>query len=238
MKAVKNRLRLALSVSLMAGLAGCSQKMQDVQDTMSLAIFGHESVHLSSDEIDKLPFASVYAKVEDSGQAFLVLGYAEKTYSNAPLEKEKYQLKWLSANNEMLVTEEGRLVKTVNILQGNLTASYSDKADPLALGLLKKTTPMHWKRSIDWQPGYYVGYTLESRFALQGKKTMIINEKKTHTLHYLEYVSAPELNVHFENQFWLDPLSGNVLASIQTLAPGLPAIEIHLLKSFSEKGQS
>ncbi|USH03277.1 YjbF family lipoprotein [Grimontia kaedaensis] len=214
-------------------LSGCSQRFQDVQDTMSLALFGHDDVVISADKVNDLPYASLYAKTEKSGQAFMVLGYANPSMSNLAEPTQGFQLKWLSANNEMLVTEYGRIVKTVNLHGGNLSASYSHQADPLALGLLKSATPQVWKRKVDWQPGNHVGYTLESRFQLQGEHTLLINEKPVSTLHFIEYVRAPQLDISFENEFWLKPDSGKVVASIQTPAPGMPSIELTLLKPFS-----
>ncbi|MGF1765983.1 YjbF family lipoprotein [Enterovibrio makurazakiensis] len=237
MKELKTILQVAMSVVVITTLSGCSQKFQDVKDTMSLAVFGHEDIELNANQINDLPYASLYAKVEGSGQAFLVLGYANASFSNLPDGIDNYQLKWLSANKEMLVTEHGRITKTVNLLSGNLEASYSHQADPVALGLLKNSTPRVWKRKVDWSPGYHTGYLLESRFELQGENTLMINEKPVETLHFIEYVSAPDLDIQFTNHFWLQPLSGHVVASTQTPAPGLPKIDITLLKPFAVGAQ-
>ncbi|WP_407330973.1 YjbF family lipoprotein [Enterovibrio sp. 27052020O] len=226
-------LKAAALMCVMSALSGCSQKFEDVQDTVSLALFGHDDVVIAPAKIEDLPYASLYAKTDSSGQAFMVLGYASPSVSNLPRPEQNVQLKWLSANGEMLVTEFGRIVKTVNLLGGNLTASYSLDADPLALGLLNNSTPYQWRRKVDWQPGSHSGYTLESRFELQGENTLMVNEKPVSTLHFIEYVHAPELNIRFENEFWLHPVSGKVMASQQTPAPGLASIEITILKPFA-----
>lgn len=214
-------------------LSGCSQKFQDVQNTMSLALFGYDDVVIPAEKVDDLPYASLYAKTEKSGQAFMVLGYASPTMSALTKTTDHFQLKWLSATGEMLVTEHGRIIKTVNLIGGNLSASYSQHADPLALGLLKSTTPKTWRHNVDWQPGNHVGYTLESRFEQQGNNMLMVNEKPVETIHFIEYVSAPQLDIHYENQFWLHPKTGHVIASIQTPAPGMPSIELTVLKPFA-----
>ncbi|OEE74713.1 lipoprotein YmcC precursor [Enterovibrio norvegicus FF-162] len=233
---MKNKLislKAAALIGAVSLLSGCSQKFEDVQDTMSLALFGHDDVVLSPEKIEDLPYASLYAKTDTSGQSFMVLGYASPSVSNLPRPEQSVQLKWLSANNEMLVTEFGRIVKTVNLIGGNLTASYSLDADPLALGLLNNATPYAWRRKVDFQPGYHSGYTLESRFELQGENTLMVNEKPVSTLHFIEYVHAPELNQRFENEYWLHPVSGDVIASKQTPAPGMASIELTILKPFA-----
>ncbi|WP_158174555.1 YjbF family lipoprotein [Grimontia hollisae] len=222
-----------LALVFVSLLSGCSQKYQDVQDTLSLALFGYDDVTLPPEQVIDLPYASLYATVEGSAQAFLVLAYAEKTFSTNPALSGTHRLKWLSANNEMLVTESGRLVKTVNLLGGNLTASYGDEADPLALGLLNASTPRTWARQVDWQPGNYSGVTLNAVFEPRGLQTIMVNEKPVEALLFIESVSAAELGVQFENAFWISPSSGRVIASRQTPAPGLADIEITVLKPFA-----
>ncbi|MEZ8144296.1 YjbF family lipoprotein [Enterovibrio sp. FF113] len=226
-------LRATALFCVLSALSGCSQKFEDVQDTMSLALFGHDDVVVAPEKINSLPYASLYTKTDSSGQAFMVLGYATASPSSQPGSEKIVQLKWLSANNEMLVTEAGRIVKTVNLLGSNLTASSSLDADPLATGLLNGNTPYQWRRTVDWQPGFHSGYTLESRFEKTGENTLLVNEKPVSTVHFIEYVHAPELNIRFENEFWLHPVTGHVIASIQTPAPGMESIEITVLKPFS-----
>lgn len=145
-------------------LLGCSQKFNDVNDTMKLALFGEPDAVLTADEITLSPYASIYARVGDGPQAFMVLALAEpkpqladtaaNTRSTDPKENP-LQLKWLSADKGMLTTEYGRLVKSLNLPQGNLVASTSNQPDPLRLGLHRANTPMVWERTVDWQPGFH-----------------------------------------------------------------------------------
>lgn len=200
---------------------------------MSLALSGPTDISLPPEQVIDLPYASMYARVEGSAQAFLVLGFAELTHSNASSLSGTHRLKWLSANHEMLVTESGRLVKTINLLGGNLSASFSATPDPLALGLLKADTPKTWERHIDWQPGYFSNVTLKSQFEAKGVQTIMVNDRPVETLLFIESVYAVELDQHFENAFWLHPSSGRVIASKQVLAPGLASIDITVLKPFA-----
>lgn len=224
--------KFAVSILLAISMTGCSQKYQDVQDTMSLALFGHDDVALPPQQVTDLPYASMYAKVEGSAQAFLVLAYAEPA-NHSENENTRFQLKWLSANGEMLVTENGRIVKTVNLLNANLLGSYSDQPDPLALGLLNESTPKQWQRLVDWQPGNNFSVFLDSQFENKGAQTILVNDSPKETLYFVEHVQAPQINARYQNHFWLNAASGDVVASIQVPAPGFAAIETTVLKPFA-----
>ncbi|UTV26991.1 YjbF family lipoprotein [Photobacterium atrarenae] len=214
-------------------MSGCSQKFNDVNDTLRLALLGETDVQKSELEIQSLPYASLYARLGDGPQAFMVLALAEPRFGSSPNSQQPLQLKWLSSDQGMLVTEHGRLVKTLNLPSGNLSALQSTVTDPLAQGLHLAQTPKHWQRKIDWQPGYHFGYQLNSKFSNQGKAVVLINDTPVETLHFTEHVTVESLAMTFDNDFWLHPQTGTVLKSRQKLAPGLPYVEITLLKPFS-----
>ncbi|CAG21068.1 YjbF family lipoprotein [Photobacterium profundum] len=222
---------LTLTILLSAGITGCSQKFNDVNDTLSLALFGDNDTEFANDDVQRLPYASLYAQVDDGPQAFMVLALAESALSLTP--NTRTQLKWVSSDKGMLVTESGRLVKSLNLPQGNLIDTYSNQPDPLILGLHRASTPMHWQRSIDWQPGYHFDYQLTSRFARQDNAVIMINERPITTWHFVETVTIDVLDTSYKNQFWIDGKTGKVLKSQQKLAPGLPFIDMTLLKPYS-----
>lgn len=225
---------LTLTILLSAGITGCSQKFNDVNDTLSLALFGDNDTELASDDVQRLPYASLYAQVDDGPQAFMVLALAEPAPSLTPENPStRTQLKWVSSDKGMLVTEGGRLVKSLNLPQGNLIETYSNQPDPLTLGLHRASTPMHWQRTIDWQPGYHFGYQLTSRFARQDNAVIMINERPITTWHFIESVTIKALDTSYQNQYWIDGKTGTVLKSQQKLAPGLPFIDMTLLKPYS-----
>lgn len=217
-------------------LAGCSQKSSSMYETLNLAFFGQVDAHVSTQYVDSLPWASIYAQIDGQPRAFMVLGFAEPGYSIQKVGTQGSrltQLKWLSAQNEMLVTEEGRLIKTHGLQIGNLTGSYSVEPDPIALGLHLSDTPREWSRTIDWMPGNHFGYRVDSVFHHAGVQTLWINDKAVETLYVTEHVNVPLLDLSYENHFWLSPVSGQVISSKQTIAPGLPQLEVTNLKPFN-----
>ncbi|RWX56605.1 YjbF family lipoprotein [Photobacterium chitinilyticum] len=228
---------LYFSVLLISAiLSGCSQKFNDVNDTVNLALFGETDTKLTQDEIQNLPYASIYARVADGPQAFMVLALAEPKISlnkHQTPPAQAIRLKWMSSDNGMLVTENGRIVKTLNLPQGNLIDTSSSEPDPLTLGLHLSSTPTSWQRSIDWQPDYHYGYTLRSEFARQKDAVILSNDTPIEALHFTETVTASSLGIEYQNDFWLHPITGKVLKSRQKLAPSLPYVEITLLKPYS-----
>ncbi|WP_330961885.1 YjbF family lipoprotein [Photobacterium sp. 53610] len=229
---VPNRFILTILLSSLV-ISGCSQKFQSVSDTFRLAVRGETDTHKPQSWIEQLPYATIYARIGNGPQAFMVLALAESSpsFQTTP-SASALQLKWLAADKGMLVTEQGRLVKTLNLPQGNLLHIEADKPDPVALGLQKPSTPKYWQRRIDWQPGYHFGYQLISTFKDQGPKTISINGIIHSTRFFVEMVEAPSLKLSFENEFWIHPDNGQVLMSRQLIAPGLPVLETQILKPF------
>lgn len=221
--------------AVIVGLSGCSQRISALNDTAKLAFLGSDDVVLSPEQVSSNPYASIYVKLEDTAQAFVVLAFAEPKISLSSVKNspEALELKWLSADKGMLITVNGRLVKTHNLLAGNLSAVESNEPDPLLLGLHLSNTPKTWTRTLDWQPGYHYGYKATSEFKLIGDENILINGAPTQALHFSEHVSVDALNIQYQNEFWLDPQTGNVIKSHQKIAPNLPFIDITLLKPFA-----
>ncbi|MCM0147584.1 YjbF family lipoprotein [Photobacterium galatheae] len=214
-------------------LSGCSQKFQNVSDTFRLAVKGEPDTLKPQSWIEQLPYASMYARIGDGPQAFMVLALAEHPvrFQTTPTAST-LQLKWLAADKGMLVTEHGRLVKTLNLPQGNLRHVEATSPDPVALGLQKPSTPKHWQRRIDWQPGNHFGYQLISNFKDHGLDSISINGILHVTRYFVESVEVPSLNLSFENEFWIHPENGQVFMSRQHIAPGLPVLETQRLKPY------
>ncbi|MGI2072242.1 YjbF family lipoprotein [Shewanella baltica] len=234
MRINKKLLLLTASIALM-GMTGCSQRISALNDTMKLAFIGENDIKLTTEQIEANPYASIYVKIEDIPQAFVVLAFAEPKHTLTTVRPtpEAMELKWLSADKAMLVTVNGRLVRTHNLLKGNLTAIESSEPDPILLGLHLNSTPKTWTRTLDWQPGYHYGYKLNSQFDFIAEEKILINDTPTQALHYSELVSVEGLDIQYLNEFWLKPDNGHVIKSRQKIAPNLPFIDITLLKPFA-----
>ncbi|MCD9477016.1 MULTISPECIES: YjbF family lipoprotein [Photobacterium] len=221
---------------LFSFISGCTQKVKNVNDTVRLAIQGSADIHKSPYEVTQLPYASTYVRIGNNNQLFMVLAFAETpagktiTHSN---KNNPPQLKWLASDNGMLITQSGRIIKTVNLSEGNLLTTHSTSPDPLSLGLHLATTPKQWQRTIDWQPGYHTGYQLDSNFVFDHAEVLTINGKSVPVLRFNENVLVKQLNKHYRNTFWIEQQTGKVVKSLQYIAPSLPRVEMTILKPFN-----
>jgi len=216
---------------LLAGLTGCSQNANDVSSTLKSAFWGMDPTNISPEQIQKLPYASLSAKLGDNPTALLILTWIENT-PNAPI------LKWLSTNKELIATQHGRIIKTANLRQGNVLSLHASRADPLQLGLQKNTTPREWHYYISWQPGYHWNYQATSVFYVGNKeKKQRLDGKTQQLLHVTEVVTIPVIKQNYTNDYWLDPITGNVIISEQYLYPGSQKMTLSIAKPYNAGGQ-
>ena len=220
-------------------ITGCSNTFTQVNGMLKDSILGFPDDNIPADEINNSPYSSIYAKISDSHNVFVLLALAEapQTLPVSILNSQTVELKWISSGAGMLVTRNGRLLKTVNLFDGNRINISSEQIDPLALGLHLSSTPLQWTSTIDWQPGYHINYEQRSTFSFVNDETITINDKALTLKKFNEHVVVPHLNIEYDNQFWVDASNGNIMKSHQKIAPNLPYIEITLLKPYGFKDQ-
>jgi len=80
------------------GLSGCSQRISALNDTAKLAFFGSDDVVLSPEQVSANPYASIYVKMEDTAQAFVVLAFAEPKISLSSVKNSPEALEPPSQN--------------------------------------------------------------------------------------------------------------------------------------------
>ncbi|WP_159656111.1 YjbF family lipoprotein [Vibrio atypicus] len=216
-------LRSALLILILSFLSGCSQRFQDVNATISEGLFGFDDISLKKEQVAELPYASIYARVNQGPQIFMVLGFVDTN----PVTGNQ-QLKWLSSDSAVITTENGRVVKTTALPSHNLLglSSSTNLAAPN-----NETTS--WQNSYDWQPGYHYGKQakVESSPVGMGVTTSLLWEKQTS--HIREIITFPDSDQQMQNDFWVDN-QGSVVKSAQWLVPNELLIEIEVLKPYAE----
>ena len=210
-------------------LAGCSKSSSSLSQTFELAFFGPETQNITVEKIKQLPYASLFVNQNNNPDALLVLAWAENSdnYQQSPIA-----LKWLSANKELVVTQAGRVTKTVNLGGGNLSRITSDTPDPLALNVLLPTTPKTWTYALSWQPGQHNRYIAQSVFTISGHSTLSLALGDQQVTQVTEQVTIKDLNRTYENYYWLSDKDGHVVKSVQTLAPNLSTLTLTEAKPF------
>lgn len=227
-----------LIISLGLFLAGCSQQFQDVNSTFDEAFFGSSDVELSKEYIQNLPYSSIYAEVNDQGKIFMVLAYVgENPQTGAE------QLKWMSSDKAMIVTENGRIVQTLLLPYENLSGlafqqlntfsseSNSSADSSSAFDMSANPRAQKWQVVYDWQPNYRFGYKANITRTYAGNETVETPLASIDTKKFQEKIQFPMLEQDITNEYWVDS-KGKVVKTIQYLGPDMTRLELTVLKHY------
>ncbi len=214
-------MRLLVVLPVLSLTFGCTQKFNDVSATVQEAYGNYIDVELTPEEIEAVPYASAYLKIGDQKQVFVVLAFAEQN----PLTGNT-QLKWVSADKAMVVTENGHIVKTIGLQTTNLAGIYGDVPAYSA-------PSVQYSLSYDWADKYRYGFPAKVQRSRQGKETVITPISSTTTDVYTEVVTFTSLEKTVENQYWVNG-KGEVVKTRQHLGPNMVPIELTILKGYSK----
>ncbi|RDX37252.1 YjbF family lipoprotein [Vibrio campbellii] len=214
-------MRLLVVLPVLSLTFGCTQKFNDVSATVQEAYSNYIDVELTPEEIEAVPYASAYLKIGSQKQVFVVLAFAELN----PLTGQT-QLKWVSADKAMVVTENGHIVKTIGLQTTNLAGIYGDVPAYSA-------PSVQYSLSYDWADKYRYGFPAKVQRSRQGKETVITPISSTTTDVYTEVVTFTSLEKSVENQYWVNG-KGEVVKTRQHLGPNMVPIELTILKGYSK----
>ncbi len=208
--------RFLLCLMLVAGLSACSGSYRAYVDMVKYAFTPIPGAALSYAELQAANHDYVYVRYGELTQAALGLMFIENN-----------QFKWVTADAAMLVTARGRIVKTLG-LANNLIHTSNSSNDPLQRQVASGDS---WRRYIDWQSGEY-GYAVESTFSVVPNQTLIFFSQTiavTKVVETVKYSTQPDywrFDTHWQNVFWVDNMTGEVLQSQQQLAPDMPVFQL------------
>lgn len=224
MLTLRNPLRFIFSATLLLLISGCTQRFEDINATFKEVVWGSEDIHLPKAHVDELPYASIYARINDGGQIFMVLAFADTNP-----ETGRTQLQWLSTDRAMIATENGRIVKTQGLPFANL-AGLSQVNQPLP----DVGTKSEWQAEYDWQPGYHYGQRANVSSKEMGQETVTSLLWEKSTTKITEQVSFATRHSDMTNHFWLDD-TNQVVKTKQWLVPDKLFIELEILKPYIKK---
>ena len=214
-------MRLLVVLPVLSLTFGCTQKFNDVSATVQEAYGNYIDVELTPEEIEAVPYASAYLKIGSQKQVFVVLAFAESN----PLTGQT-QLKWVSADKAMVVTENGHIVKTIGLQTTNLAGVYGD------VPAYSKSS-VQYALSYDWSKQYRYGFQAQVERSRQGKDRVTTPISSTETDVYTELVTFPSLEESVENTYWVDS-EGQVVKTRQHLGPKMVPVELTILKGYSK----
>lgn len=199
-------------------LQACTSAQKNVNDAIYHSLFESSDIELTDQEIQSLSKPSAYVRIDGQQQIVMVLGAFENG-----------EEKWVSQDRTLMTLRNGRVVKTLG-WKDNLLSVSNLEQDPLA-------DPQHlvdgarWSYLLSWTEDNQVrsGYA-ESVFHRLADKSLVIGGK-SQTYHVIEEtVNVDGLGKSWVNSFWLDPQTGRVVKSEQSMGADFFPIEILLLK--------
>ncbi|MGL4752968.1 MAG: YjbF family lipoprotein [Aeromonadaceae bacterium] len=202
-------------------LAACSTPATDLYDTVKLSTLGTPDANLSADEIKQIPYATAYFKIEGLPRALVVLAFAENN-----------ELKWMSADRNLFVTRHGRLVKTLG-LRDDLRNLTSSEPDPLHNETLRRAGGhATWRWQAQWSR-YPAVHEMCSELTYVATQTVEVNGQPRQLVQVEERVTDVTLAKSYRNEYWLDPVQGDVIMSRQQLGVDLPVVEMTILNPYT-----
>ena len=197
-------------------LQACSSTTKGLGDSLWNSLFGTPGVHLTDDDIQNMPYASQYVQLNNGPQLFVVLAFAENG-----------QQKWVTQDQATLVTQHGRIVKTLlggdNLLEMNNLA-----ADPLAKPN-QIVDGASWTRTMGWTEYKQVrDATARSVFHWQGTDSVVVGGESTPVRVLDEEVETDQARWH--NQYWIDS-EGQIRQSVQYLGADFFPVKTTLIKA-------
>lgn len=215
--AAKKLLLLACCLSSLS-LMSCSGTYRSYADMLKLAFTETPDVKLPYSFLSSASHDYLYVKHGEQAQVAMALMFIERG-----------QFKWVSADRVVLVTEQGRIVRTIG-LTNDLVHLTNSSSDPLKKQL-KLSSTANWTRLADWQHSEY-GYPTTSTFQFGPIQSMSFFGVQLEVVplienvHYIAESNFVRFDDKWQNLFWLDAKNGAVLKSVQLLAPGAEPFEL------------
>ncbi|WP_437614425.1 YjbF family lipoprotein [Erwinia sp. V71] len=199
-------------------LQACTATQKGVGETVKRAFTGLDDVTVPQERIQSIPYASMYLRIDDGQRIFVVLGYDEDG-----------QLKWVTQDQAMLVTRNGRIVRTLS-LYDNLVNVNNQQQDPLGKGLTL-TDGDSWTRTMIWTENQQLrSGTAVSRFVREPDQVLELAGKRVACRVFREDVTIDALGKSWENWFWLDATTGQVRQTQQMVGADTLSVETTILK--------
>ena len=192
--------------------------LSSAQRSIDLVLFGLPDVPVDREEIENLSYATVRAKIGRSGWVVMVLGRYEGD-----------RLHWISADKITIVTHGGRVIRTAGLPE-NLVGTNFIASDPLTRVGEQAMENATANRTIDLRPQNLFSIPVKANLVVEGAQQIEIADRRYSTIQLSEHASVEILDWEFKNLFWIDAKTGFVWKSTQHFYPGLPPIELEVLK--------
>ncbi len=188
------------------------------------SLIGSGGYALSNEQINAIPYASMGVRIGNSAPVIMIL--ASINGSN---------LHWASADRVVLITERGRLVKTIGMPRDLLGTRWTG-ADSLlpVLQRVPGSDDARVSRIVDLRPKDDFSVAVESRCEWVGEETLNLMGREQRTVQLRERVKVGKWRWKTENRYWFAVDSGTMVKSRQQYCPEVAAITMEVLKPAAE----
>lgn len=143
-------------------------------------------------------------------------------------KRENRQDYWRSGNGVVIVTEQGRLIRTSGFPQDQIASRLVSGFDPLGT-LLDRSRGYQMARQLDWLPDQY-GQLAEYELSYATDRTIDLQGQAREVAEWAEVIRFPKTRRRWKQLFQVDPRTGQVLRTIQHVGPEMRVI-LELLKA-------
>lgn len=208
--------RIIIALSIL--LSGCADNNFDSYQQIKFLLSQNEDIAISPEAISRLPYASAFVTVDDRPRIFVVLAFADDN-----------RLSWVSSDKGMIVTEHGRIIRTLK-LDNDLAYFSRTMRDPLSDSI---TSGTEFNYSAEWVKDRRSGRSIHTVFRKISDEVLNINGTIIETYLYEETVQSTKDNQTWNNYYWLDKKTGQVRKTIQKIGPDNSTIEMIFTKPYS-----
>ncbi|WP_395948910.1 MULTISPECIES: YjbF family lipoprotein [Aeromonas] len=209
--------RLVIMLSML--LFGCADNNLDSYQQLKFLFSGNEEITITPEAINKLPYASAFLTIDDRPKIFVVLAFVDNN-----------RLSWISSNRGIIVTEHGRITKTLKF-DNDIDYFLGTVQDPLSQASI--TSGAQFSYSAEWENDRRSGRSMHSVFRQLADESLDINGTIIATSLYEETVQSIKDGQTWNNYYWLDKKSGLIRKTIQKLGPDNSTIEMVFTKPYS-----
>jgi hypothetical protein len=208
------KILLLLFVSLL--LSGCQSLGGDYVTVVKKAYHSQSDIVLTKEEIKQRNRPSAYLKMGGANaQVVVTLAVVENN-----------QAKWVTADRNVVVLQNGRLVRIVGLDQSPSFVSNLE-FDPLRLGVDHFTPKTRWQRFVDFKADEKVltNYRINATYQIENIEYQFL-DKKLAAIRLLENNVSTELGFDYQNEFVFDRETKKMLYTRQFIAPKIGWLEM------------
>jgi hypothetical protein len=209
---IKSLLLLFLGLSL----SGCQSIGAEYYELVKQAYAGQKDIVLTNQEIQQRKRPSIYLKLGDvNPQVVATLAVIENNQS-----------KWVTADRNVIVTQNGRLVRIVGIDRSPTYISNLE-SDPVQNGVDFVTDKKRWQRFIDFkmQNQVLTNYRVDAMYKKEAMQYRFLGGNRS-VIKLVETNSAYDLDMEYSNILIFDEQSKELLFTRQYIAPGIGWLEM------------